>query len=211
MHRLDYFMIVSKQPQIYLISPSEIILDKFFEKFKKIVQKVEISCLRLSLSSSLEKDIIETASNVKSLIDPLGIPILIEDHYRLVPQLGLNGVHLSNGSKSVKHVRKHLGAKYIIGAYCGNSKHNALIAAENGADYISMGPLVTQNLGNEEVVPTETFSWWSEFVEIPIVAEGALNKHIIKDLWDKTDFITITNEIWNAADIERSLEDLIPS
>ena len=74
-----------------------------------------------------------------------------------------------------------------------------------------MGPLVTQNLGNEEVVPTETFSWWSEFVELPIVAEGALNKHIIKDLWDKTDFITITNEIWNAADIERSLEDVIPS
>ena len=74
-----------------------------------------------------------------------------------------------------------------------------------------MGPLVTQNLGNEEVVPTETFSWWSEFVEIPIVAEGALNKNIIKDLWNKTDFITITNEIWNAADIERSLEDLIHS
>ena len=211
MHRLDYFMIVSKQPQIYLISPPQIKLDDFFKKLKKIAQKVEISCLRLSLSSSLENNIIETTINVKSLTDSLGIPILIEDHYKLVPQLNLNGVHLTNGSKSVKHVRKYLGSKYIIGAYCGNSKHNALIAAENGADYISMGPLVTQNLGNEDVVPIEIFSWWSEFIEIPIVAEGALNKHIIEELSSNTDFIAITNEIWDTADIEKSLKDLIPS
>ena len=86
-----------------------------------------------------------------------------------------------------------------------------IIAAENGADYISMGPLVTQNLGNEDLVPIETFSWWSEFIEIPIVAEGALNKHIIEELSSNTDFITITNEIWDTADIEKSLKDLIPS
>ena len=53
-------MIVSKQPQIYLISPPQIKLDDFFKKLKKIAQKVEISCLRLSLSSSLENNIIET-------------------------------------------------------------------------------------------------------------------------------------------------------
>ena len=39
MHRLDYFMIVSKQPQIYLISPPQIKLDDFFKGINALRKK----------------------------------------------------------------------------------------------------------------------------------------------------------------------------
>lgn len=202
-------MINSKLPYIYLISPPELDISNFLLVIEKIIQKTQISCLRLSLSSTLENEIVGTITKIRDALDSSNIPILIENHYKLVHELKLNGVHLTDGSRSVKHVRKHLGSDSIIGAYCGNSRHNALVAAESGANYISMGPLSSNKLGNDRVVPIETFEWWSNFIETPIVAEGNLTQDLIEKLISKTDFIAIGHEIWNSKNTELKLNQLI--
>ena len=118
-------------------------------------------------------------------------------------------MHLTNGGQSILKVRQELGTNYIIGAFCGNSKHKALIAAENGANYVSIGPLSETKFGNEEKASIETFEWWSEIIEIPIVAEGNLDQRTIKALLKYSDFIAIGNEIWDADDFELRLNHLL--
>jgi thiamine-phosphate pyrophosphorylase len=110
---------------------------------------------------------------------------------------------------NIAKVRQDIGSDYIIGVFCGHSKHQAIIAAENGADYVSIGPLAETKFGNEEKASIETFEWWSEVIEIPIVAEGNLDQITVKALLKYSDFIAIGNEIWDADDFELSLNNLL--
>jgi thiamine-phosphate pyrophosphorylase len=121
----------------------------------------------------------------------------------------LDGVHLTDGSRSVRKVRKDLGADAIVGAFCGQSRHDGLIAGELGADYISFGPVGDSPLGDGTHAETELFQWWSEVVEVPVVAEGALNAKTVSELAAYTDFFGFGEEIWSADDPTAALRDLL--
>ena len=69
------------------------------------------------------------------------VPLVVADHYRLVARLGLDGVHLSDGARQVRAVRKALGQDAIVGAFAHASRHEGLTAGEIGADYVSFGPV----------------------------------------------------------------------
>ena len=202
-------MLNSVLPEIYLITPPITDSEIFLYKLQKVIKKNKISCVRLRLSSTKDKEIIETTLLVKKLLDQWKIPLLIENHYKIVTQLELNGVHLTDGGHSITKVRQELGSNHIIGTFCGNSKHQALIAAENGADYVSIGPLAESKFSNDEKAPIDIFKWWSEVIEIPIVAEGSIDQITMKALLKYSDFIAIGNEIWDSDDFELTLSDLL--
>ena len=64
-------MLNSVLPEIYLITPPITNLEKFLEKLQKVIEKNKISCVRLRLSSTKDKEIIETTLLVKKLLDNL--------------------------------------------------------------------------------------------------------------------------------------------
>ncbi len=55
-------------------------------------------------------------------------------------------------------------------------------------------------LGDGSRAELEIFEWWSEIIEVPVVAEGALTEDLIRTLAPITDFIAMGDEIWSAAD-----------
>jgi thiamine-phosphate pyrophosphorylase len=52
------------------------------------------------------------------------------------------------------------------------------------------------------------FEWWSMMIEVPVVAEGALDTALIRDLAPVTDFFGIGDEIWGADDPVAALQTL---
>ncbi len=46
----------------------------------------------------------------------------------------------------------------------------------------------------------ELFEWWSQMIELPVVAEGGLTPQIVATLTPMTDFFGIGDEIWGAED-----------
>jgi len=124
------------------------------------------------------------------------VALVVEDHFRLVERLGLDGCHLSDGPRLLRDVRKDLGQEAIIGCYCGTSKHSGLSAGEIGADYVTFGPVSTSALGDGSVVDLDLFAWWSEMIEVPVVAEGGLTVELVRQLAPVTDFLAIGAEIW---------------
>ena len=53
-----------------------------------------------------------------------------------------------------------------------------LTAAEIGADYVSFGPAGPTGLGDGSIVPLDLFEWWSEMIEVPVVAEGGITAEV---------------------------------
>jgi thiamine-phosphate pyrophosphorylase len=123
--------------------------------------------------------------------------------------LGLDGVHLPDGSRTVRAARKALGEDAIVGAYCGASRHDGMTAAEIGADYVAFGPVAPTHLGDGSFADAEIFAWWSEMIEVPVVAEGALDVAQMRALAPVTDFFGIGPEIWQAEDSVLALRDLV--
>ena len=58
----------------------------------------------------------------------------------------------------------------------------------------------TSGLGDGAVAETELFEWWSQMIEVPVVAEGGLTEDLIRTVAPFTDFFGLGEEIWNTED-----------
>ena len=202
-------MAETEQPQIYLITPSELEPSRFPDQLSKVLDTVEIACVRLALSTQDEDRIARAADLLRDICHSRDIALVIDSHVLMVERLGLDGVHLTDGSRSVRKTRKDLGQDAIVGAYCGTSRHDGMTAGEAGADYVCFGPVGTTPLGDGSQAEPDLFQWWSEMIEVPVVAEGAIGDAQVSALKDITDFFAIGEEIWTADDPANRLSQLV--
>ena len=186
-------------PQIYLITPPQLDLMSYPDTLAACLDAHDVGCVRLSLASKDEDQIARTADALREITHARDVALVIDSHIQLVERLGLDGVHLTDAARSVRQVRKDLGEDAIVGTYCGNSTHDGMTAGELGADYISFGPVGDTTLGDGRKAELDLFQWWSQMIEVPVVAEGALDADLIRALAPHTDFFGIGDEIWTDA------------
>lgn len=197
------------RPQLYLITPPEFDLDVFPQRLAAVLDTAEVACVRLALASRDEDRVARAADALREVAHARDVALVIEKHVLLVERLGLDGVHLTDGSRSIRKVRKDLGDEAIVGAFCGTTRHEGLSAGEAGADYVAFGPVGETPLGDGSRAELELFQWWSEMVEVPIVAEGALSVALVEKLGPVTDFFGVGEEIWNTDDAAAALKALL--
>jgi thiamine-phosphate pyrophosphorylase len=196
------------RPQIYLITPPEFDLDTFPDRLAAVLDATDIACLRLALATRDEDRVMRAADALRQVAHARDVAIVIEKHVLMVERLGLDGVHLTDGARSIRKVRKDL-PDAIIGAHCGVTRHEGISAAENGADYVAFGPLVASPLGDGSVADHDLFQWWSEMIEVPVVAEGALTVELVEKFGPVTDFFGIGEEVWRNDDPAAAIRALL--
>ena len=196
-------------PQIYLITPPEFELSQFPDQLARILDVHEVACLRLTMATRDEDRLSRAGDALREVCHARDVAIVIDTHVGLVERLGLDGVHLTDGARSVRKVRKELGGDAIVGSFCHASRHDGMNAGEAGADYIAFGPVGATALGDGTVAERELFEWWSEMIEVPVVAEGALSERLVSELSAVTDFFAIGEEIWRDADPSAALRRYI--
>lgn len=189
-----------EQPQIYLITPSEFELSTFTDALARVLDAHDIACLRLDLASRDEDRIARAADACREVAYMRDVAMVITDHVVLAERLGLDGVHFSDGARPVRAARKALGSDAIVGSFCGASRHDGMNAGEAGADYISFGPVTQTALGDGSVADPGVFEWWSQVIEVPVVAEGGLDLTSVEVLAPVTDFFGVGDEIWRDDD-----------
>jgi thiamine-phosphate pyrophosphorylase len=197
------------RPQITLITPPTFDLEVFPDLLARVMDKVDIACLRLSLASRDEDLIARSADACRLVAHARDVAIVIDQHVLMVERLGLDGVHLTDGARSVRKVRKDLGADAIVGAYCGVTRHEGMNAAEAGVDYVAFGPMGASALGDGAQVDFDLFQWWSDVIEVPVIAEGALTTALVEKFGPVTDFFGIGPEVWSADDPAAALMALL--
>lgn len=198
-----------EQPQLYLITPPAVDLESYPDALARVLDGAEIACIRLALAGSDEDHIARVADACREVAHARDIALVISDHVLLAQRLGLDGVHLSDAARSVRAARKELGADAIVGSFCGTSRHDGMTAGEAGAEYVSFGPVGAGALGDGSVAEPELFQWWSEMIEVPVVAEGGLTEDLVRTLTPHTDFFGIGEEIWSSDDPLSALQVLI--
>ncbi|WP_323754676.1 thiamine phosphate synthase [Marinobacter sp.] len=92
---------------------------------------------RDKLSTTTER--LSQATDLVSLCQTAGVPLLINDDPELAHRVGAQGVHLGQDDWALADARKLLGQNAIIGITCHQHMELAEIAKAGGADYLAFG------------------------------------------------------------------------
>ncbi len=109
---------------------------------------------------------------------------LIPSDPQLALALGADGVHLPHEPDATlveqhyRTARAILGADRIVGAGAGLSRHDAMVLAEVGADYVALGGSPEHD-GAQQL---EMVSWWAELFSVPCVAWSVTDPDFVAPL-----------------------------
>ena len=92
---------------------------------------------------------------------------------------------------------------------CYDDPALARAAARDGADYVAFGPVGDLPLGTGPRAERDLFAWWSEMIEVPVVAEGAVSVELVEKLGPFTDFFGIGEEVWRNDDPAAAIRALL--
>ena len=166
---------MQQTPQAYLVvdaSPS----GPAPAELAKVLQFGYVSCVLLQPSSGAVASDARLAALVKA-VQSQDVAALILGDVNLAVALAADGVHLAFeadpdlAESQFKAARTALGSGSIVGAGSGFSRHNAMMLAENGADYVAFG----DGPGSSGSERLDLVSWWAETFVVPCVAWGAAN------------------------------------
>lgn len=131
------------------------------------------------------------------------ISFIMNDDPQLAKACGADGVHLGQEDGSLADARALLGEDAVIGVSCHASRHLAMEAGEQGADYVAFGafyPTTSKSAKALEHWGTpepDILEWWTSLVEMPCVAIGGITPHNCAPLVSAgTDFIAAISSVW---------------
>ncbi len=197
---------------LVIIIPTEFNLRENIAQVEAVVNGASdfhLACIRLSSAGLSRETLIKRGDALREMAHKHDISVLIDDHVALAQEIGLDGVHLINPEpKALREARKALGADAIIGVYANNSRHDGITLGEIGVDYVSFGPISDDGLGTE-LAPADLFDWWSDMIEIPLIAEGAITVRSLEAIKDYVDFVALGQEIFGTDDPVKALQSYL--
>lgn len=81
----------------------------------------------------------EQATALLPLCREAGVPLVVNDDWRLAADIGADGAHLGEGDGALREARQALGGDAILGASCYDDIARAEAAAAAGASYLAFG------------------------------------------------------------------------
>jgi len=192
--------------RLYLITPPVIEdVPAFAALLETCLEAGDIACLQIRLKQGTDIDEAATRDVGKAVMEicqSRGTLVLINDSPQLAKELGADGVHVGQSDMGVADARALLGDNAIIGATAHNSRHDAMLACEAGADYAAFGaffPTSTKNAPTQ--ADLETLEIWQELMEPPCVAIGGITLENAQTVIDAgADFIAVSSGVWNHPD-----------
>jgi len=191
--------------KLYIISPANININEYASSLEEVLETGLVACFQLRLKNLNDQELINISKVLKPICNKFDVPFILNDRLDLVNKIGADGVHLGEDDSSILDARKLLGSKSIIGASCYNSKHLAMQAAEQGANYVAFGAFFeTKTKKAKTKAVMSLIEDWVLISDIPCVAIGGINSKNCHELIKAgVDFIAVVGAIWNNIDSPR--------
>ena len=162
--------------KIYLISPAQIELKSFSNNLKNALETNLVPVFQLRLKNYANEELLKIGKELRKICHDYDCLFFLNDSYQMALDVGANGVHLGAEDSSIKVARQNASSNFLIGASCYDSRHLAMEAAEQGADYVSFGAFFPSKTKKSRGNPQpEILTWCEELMNIQSVAIGGIN------------------------------------
>ena len=192
-----------QRTRLYLITPPDIgDVSGFVKTFEQALEGGDVASLQVRIKPDGATDEAKTKAVAEALLPVCRAretALLINDSVDVCEAVGADGVHLGHLDMEVKAARKRLGRGPIIGATAKNSRHVAMQAGEQGADYVAFGAFhPTATKADTVQADPDILTWWQALMELPCVAIGGITPERAKALsLAGADFLAVSSAVWD--------------
>lgn len=188
--------------RLYLVTPDRLEPDAFADDLARALDAGDVACVQLRLKDASDDAILRAAERLVPVARTREVAFLMNDRPDLAVQAGCDGVHVGQDDTPYREARAVVGADAIVGVTCHDSRHLAMLAAEQGADYVAFGAFFPTATKIPKSHPgPELLQWWSELMEVPCVAIGGINAGNCAPLVRAgADFLAVVSAVWGHPD-----------
>jgi thiamine-phosphate pyrophosphorylase len=201
-------------PRLYLVTPAVADPAAVQDMLGAAVRSGDVAAVLLRLAAADERTLINRAKALAPLVQDHGAALLLDGLPDIVAHVGADGAHLSD----IAAFEAALGTlKPARIAGCGGlqTRHDAMLAAERGADYVMFGePDRRQHRPSLDAL-VERVAWWAELFEAPCVGFAGGIEEVAPIADAGADFLALGDWIFDypqgaAAAVAEAANRLVP-
>jgi thiamine-phosphate pyrophosphorylase len=184
-------------PRLYLITPQVADAAAFSLQLASALEAGDVAAVLLRLSDADERTLINCAKVLTASVQAKGCALLLDGRPDLVARAGADGAHLT-GIKAFTDAIGQLKPDRIAGIGGVATRHDAMLAAEQGTDYVMFGEPDAGSKRPAFSAIEERVGWWAEVFEIPCVGYAASLEEIAPLVVAGADFVAPGDFLWRA-------------
>jgi thiamine-phosphate pyrophosphorylase len=181
--------------RLYLITPQLDDTAAFARDLDALLAAADIAAVLLRLADADERTLLERVKTLAPIVQRRDVALLLSGRPELAARSGADGAHLT-GVEAFASALPLLKPDRIAGAGGLRSRHDAMLAGENGADYVMFGE--PDRRGHrpplEEI--EERLEWWAGLIEVPCVGYAGSLGEVETLARTGADFIALGEWIW---------------
>lgn len=196
---------------LYLVTDNHLARGRSTEDIVEAAVAGGVTCVQIREKKIDTRAFVAQAKELKKLLQPLGIPLIVNDRLDVALAANADGIHLGQTDMTIEDARRIAGDDIIIGI-SAESLQDAINAQAQGADYIGISPVFTTDTKKDIATPQGLDGLFSirKQTSIPLVAIGGINKGNIKSVIQAgADGIAVVSAIVSADSPEFSARELL--
>jgi thiamine-phosphate pyrophosphorylase len=155
-------------PRLYLVTPRIEDAPAFSAHLAAALSAGDVAAVLLRQAEANERTLINRAKTFAAVVQDKDVALLLDGHADLVARAGADGAHLT-GSAAFTQAIEQLKPERIVGAGGLTTRHDAMTAAEGGADYVMFGEPDDASARPVFGSIEERVAWWANVFEAPCV------------------------------------------
>jgi thiamine-phosphate pyrophosphorylase len=183
------------RPRLYLITPQLDDTESFSAGVDAVLGAGDVAAVLLRLNTADERTLINRIKSVAAAVQRRDVALLLDGRPELVARAGADGAHLCD-IESLRAVLPGLKPDRIAGAGGVRSRHDAMLAAEAGADYVMFGDPDGRGARPPFAAVEERLVWWAELFQSPCIGYAADMDEIRPLAQAGADFVALGEWIW---------------
>lgn len=188
-----------RECRLYLITPPALPdVEAFAATLAAALDAGDVAALQIRLKEVDDDTVRRAVDALRPVAQDRGVALILNDNPDLAKETGCDGVHIGQKDTPYKQARAIMGPDAIVGVTCNDSRHLAMVAAENGADYVAFGaffPTTTKETTAE--ADADLLEWWQSMMTTPCVAIGGITADNARPLVEAgADFIAVSSGVW---------------
>ncbi len=186
--------------RLYLITPP-ILPENFETILAAALDAGDVAAVQLRLKDVPDTVLRRTIDRLRPVVQSRDVAFVLNDRPDLAVKHGCDGAHVGQDDMPAKAARKILG-ELTLGVTCHGSRHLAMQAGEDGADYVAFGAFFpTTTKTPPAMADLEVLRWWGQVMELPCVAIGGITAANCAPLVQAgADFLAVVGAVWNHPD-----------
>jgi thiamine-phosphate pyrophosphorylase len=184
-------------PRLYLVAPRD--ATDLAHQLAEALGATDVAAVLLRLPETDERGRVNHVKAVAPTVQGKGAALLLDGHPDLAARAGADGAHLS-GIEALQAALPTLKPERIAGCGGLETRHEAMVAAEAGADYVMFGEPDASGRRPSFDAIAQRVAWWAEVFEIPCVGFAASLDEVEPLAAAGADFIAVGDCVFGAGD-----------